>query len=48
MKELKEAIDEFVEHHNKNPKGYKWHKSAAEILAIVKRTKATLDKCLSE
>jgi len=35
--ELKADIATFIEVHNKNPKPYKWVKSADEILASVKR-----------
>jgi putative transposase len=35
--ELKADIMAFIETHNQNPKPYKWVKSAADILAAVKR-----------
>ena len=35
--ELENDITAFIEAHNKNPKPYKWVKSADEILAAVKR-----------
>ncbi|TWT59599.1 hypothetical protein Pan54_03070 [Rubinisphaera italica] len=48
VKQLVTVIEEYVEHHNQNPKGYQWHKTAEQILEKVKRAKAALDKCLSE
>jgi len=35
--ELEAGIIAFIEAHNENPKPYRWTKSAAEILAFVKR-----------
>jgi hypothetical protein len=35
--ELEADIHAFIEHHNANPKPYRWTKSADEILAAVKR-----------
>jgi len=48
MAQLASAIEDYVAHHNENPKGYQWHNSAEEILAKVKRAKADLDKYRSE
>ncbi len=48
VKQLVSAIEEYVEYHNQNPKGYQWNKSAEQILEKVKRVKSALDKCLSE
>jgi len=36
-KELKAAIDDFIEHHNRDPKPFVWHKSADQILDSVAR-----------
>ena len=33
--ELKEAIDNFIEHHNRDPKPFIWHKTADQILDSV-------------
>jgi transposase len=48
VQQLVRAIEDYVDHYNDNPQGYKWTKSAAEILKKVTRAKAALDKCLSE
>jgi len=48
VKELVKAIEDYVDHYNDDPQGYKWTKSAEEILKKVTRAKAALDKCLSE
>ena len=34
-KELKAAIDDFIENHNRNPKPFIWHKTADQILDSV-------------
>lgn len=36
-KELKAAIDDFIEHHNRDPKPFIWHKTADQILDSVAR-----------
>ena len=36
-RELKAAIDDFIEHHNRDPKPFVWHKSADQILESVAR-----------
>jgi hypothetical protein len=36
-KELKAAIDDFIEHHNRDPKPFVWHKTADQILDSVAR-----------
>lgn len=48
VQELVKSIEDYVKQYNAAPKGYKWTKSAAEILEKVTRAKAALDKCLSE
>ena len=35
--ELKVAIDDFIEHHNRDPKPFIWHKTADQILDSVAR-----------
>jgi len=43
-KELKAAIDDFIQHHNQDPKPFVWHKTADQILHSVARfCKRTLD-----
>ncbi len=36
-KELKAAINDFIEHHNRDPKPFIWHKTADQILDSVTR-----------
>ena len=36
-KELKDAIDDFIQHHNQDPKPFVWHKTADQILDSVAR-----------
>jgi transposase len=45
--QLEQAITEFIEHHNANLKGFKWTKSADEILAKVRRARAALNNVQS-
>jgi len=40
--ELQQAIAQYIEHHNKNPKPFIWTASASDILAKVTRAKAAL------
>jgi len=40
--ELEQAIAQYIEHHNQNPKPFIWTASAADILAKVTRAKAAL------
>jgi hypothetical protein len=40
--DLKQAIAQYIEHHNKDPKPFVWTASAADILAKVTRAKAAL------
>jgi transposase len=42
--ELEQAIAQYIEHHNKNPKPFIWTARAADILAKVTRAKAALAK----
>jgi transposase len=43
VKELTDAIELWVKHWNDDPKPFVWHKTAAEIIAKVKRGRAALD-----
>ena len=36
-KELEDAIGNFIQHHNQNPKPFVWHKTAEQILDSVPR-----------
>ncbi|MBS3974020.1 MAG: IS630 family transposase, partial [Actinobacteria bacterium] len=40
--DLEQAIAQYIEHHNKDPKPLIWTASAADILAKVTRAKAAL------
>ena len=43
-KELKAAIDDFIQHHNRDPKPFVWHKTADQILdSLARFCKRTLD-----
>lgn len=42
--ELIATIEQFVAHHNADPKGFVWTKKAEDILAKVTRARAALDK----
>jgi hypothetical protein len=46
--ELVQAIEEYVEHHNDNAKGFVWTAKAESILDKVRRARAVLDKIPSE
>jgi transposase len=37
IRQLEDDIRAFIAHHNENPRGYRWTKSADDILASVKR-----------
>jgi hypothetical protein len=37
VRQLEADIRAFIDHHNQNPKPFKWTKSADQILASVKR-----------
>jgi len=42
--ELIEAIEQFIAHHNANPKSFVWTKKADDILEKVKRARVALNK----
>jgi transposase len=43
-KELKSAINDFIQHHNRDPKPFVWHKTADQILdSVAKLCKRTND-----
>jgi transposase/DNA-binding CsgD family transcriptional regulator len=42
--ELEQAINEYIDHHNANPKAFVWTKKAEDILAKVRRARKALDK----
>jgi transposase len=46
--QLEQAIEDYIDHHNANPKTFVWTKKAEDILARVARAKAALDKVPSE
>jgi transposase len=45
--ELVEAIDDYIEHHNSNPKPFIWTASANDILEKVKRARKSLNNVQS-
>ena len=45
--ELIDAIDEYIFHHNDNPKPFIWTKKASDVLAKVMRARGTLDNAPS-
>jgi transposase len=42
--QLKQAIDDYIDHHNANPKSFVWTKKAEDILEKVTRARAALNK----
>ena len=46
--ELIQAIQEYTDHHNQDPKTFTWTAKAETILAKVRRARAVLDKMRSE
>ena len=46
VKFLKEAIHEYLESHNKNPKPFIWTASASDILEKVTRARKKINKLL--
>lgn len=42
--QLKQAIGDYIAHHNANPKGFVWVAKAEDILEKVRRARKTLDK----
>ena len=44
VKQLKAAIYDYVEEHNEHAHGFTWTATPEEILAKVRRARATLDK----
>jgi hypothetical protein len=45
---LTDAIEAYIEEHNRDPKPFVWTARAEKILAKVKRARAALDKIASE
>jgi transposase len=45
---LEQAIRNYIDHHNANPKTFVWTKKAADILETVERAQASLTKVPSE
>lgn len=43
VQELIQAIEDFIKHHNANPKAFVWMKKAADILEKVARARAALN-----
>jgi len=47
VKQLQQAITDYIDAHNENPQAFKWTAKADAILAKVRRARATLDKMQS-
>lgn len=47
VQDVSDAIDEYIFHHNDDPKPFIWTKKASDILAQVMRARATLDNAPS-
>jgi transposase len=48
VEQLEQAINDYIDHHNANPKTFVWTKKAEDILEKVKRARAALNKIPSE
>ncbi len=46
--EVVEAIDQYISHHNENPKPFIWTTKASDILAKVMRARKVLDNAASD
>jgi len=44
VEQLQQAIQDYVDHHNQDPQGFRWTKSADQILSKVTRARAALNK----
>ena len=44
VKQLQQAITDYIDEHNKAPKAFKWTAKADTILKKVRRARAVLDK----
>ena len=44
VEQLEQAIGDYIDHHNANPKTFVWTKKAHDILAKVRRARAALNK----
>ena len=48
VKQLQQAITDYIDDHNDDPNAFKWTAKADAIIAKTQRARATLDKMLSE
>lgn len=48
VEQLQQAIQDYVDHHNQDPTGFRWTKSADQILSKVARARAALNKIPTE
>lgn len=48
FRSVEQAIQDYIDHHNANPKTFVWTKKAEGILEKVKRARASLNKIPSE
>ena len=47
LPELIQTITDYIDHHNHDPQAFTWTAKAQDIIAKVRRARATLDKCAS-
>ena len=48
VEQLEQAIKDYIDHHDANPKRFVWTMKAEDILEKVKRARAALNKIPSE
>ena len=48
LPELLQTITDYIEHHNQDPTAFVWTARAQDIIAKIRRARATLDKIASE
>ncbi len=48
LPQLIQTISDYIDDHNQNPQTFTWTATAQDIIAKVRRAKATIDKCASE
>ena len=48
VKQLQQAITDYIDEHNEEPKAFKWTAKADAILEKVRRARAVLDKMQTE
>ena len=48
VKQLRQALDTWIEHGNDNPTPFIWRKTADEILASIRRARTTLQNVIAK